>query len=362
MGIGLKKAENFIGFDNPSDIFNSMQDMVRIIDSFGNVLFKNKAMDEFEKDFSKSSIELFPKETARDCFIDGRSHETEFCIANTVFSVISSAITYKNSNRAAIQVFRDISLKSRKVFAIYGDNKKMLEDMEFAQSIQKDMLPIISDYSSLHFEYKYLPSQRLSGDFFDILPLGEDQIALYISDVVGHGISASILTMFVRQTMRSILKDEDIIKPSEVLKSLKDKFNEISIGDRQYFTIFYALFDCKKSIMSYANAGHNCLPIVSRDSSVFELEGKGKVISPIFIDYEYFPHEFEFKRGDRILFYTDGAVEGRNEEGKPFGKEPIINRMQENKEGLLDLMAQDAENFRYGSQEDDMAFLLVNCN
>ncbi len=357
----LKKTEKFLGFDRPSDIFDSMEDMVRIIDSDGRVLFKNRAMLKFEKDLDIKSLEIFPKDQARDSFRVGKSSETEFCIANMVFSVISSPIKYHESKKALIQVFRDISLKSRFTHEIYGDNKKMVEDMEFAQSIQKGMLPMLKEYGKLGFEYRYMPSERLSGDFFDLVPLGGGKLALYISDVVGHGISASILTMFVRQTMRSILNDEKICQPAKVLQSLKGKFNEISTGDRQYFTIFYALFDSDASLMTYANAGHNSLPIVSGENGVFELEARGKVISPIFKDYKYIEHKFEYSKGDKILFYTDGAVEARNEAGKSFGKDAIIRRMKENSKGLLDLMAKDMEEFRYGPQQDDIALLMVDC-
>ncbi len=357
----LKKTENFLGFDRPSDIFDSMEDMVRIIDSDGRVLFKNKAMLKFEQDLAICSPEIFPIDQARDSFMEGASSETEFCIADMVFSVISSPIRYNNSKQALIQVFRDISLKSRMTYEIYGDNKKMLEDMEFAQSIQKDMLPLLKEYGKLGFEYRYMPSERLSGDFFDLVPMGGGKLALYISDVVGHGISASILTMFVRQTMRSILRDENISQPAKVLRSLMDKFSEISTGDRQYFTIFYALFDSSESLMTYANAGHNSLPIVSGKKGVFELQAKGKVISPIFKDYEYVEHKFEYSKGDKILFYTDGAVEARNKAGRSFGKEAIIRRMKENSQGLLDLMAQDMEEFRFGPQQDDIALLMVDC-
>ena len=51
-----------------------------------------------------------------------------------------------------------------------------------------------------------------------ILLYYEDNIGIYICDVVGHGITASMMTMFVRQTMRSI--KDDILSPSVALTEL----------------------------------------------------------------------------------------------------------------------------------------------
>ncbi len=59
----------------------------------------------------------------------------------------------------------------------------------------------------------------LSGDMFDVYRIDEDNMGgIYICDVVGNGITASMMTMFVRQTMRAI--KDDILSPSMALTEL----------------------------------------------------------------------------------------------------------------------------------------------
>ncbi len=59
-------------------------------------------------------------------------------------------------------------------------------------------------------------------------------------DVVGHGISASMMTMFVRQTMRSI--KDDILSPSACLTELHKRFVALGLEADKYFTIFFMVY------------------------------------------------------------------------------------------------------------------------
>ncbi len=88
----------------------------------------------------------------------------------------------------------------------------------------------------------------LSGDMFDVYYINEDNIGIYICDVVGHGVTASMMTMFVRQTMRAI--KDDILSPSTALKELHKRFVSLDLGSDKYFTIFYAIYILKIKVLN----------------------------------------------------------------------------------------------------------------
>ena len=339
---------------------DAMEDAIRVVNRDLEVVYENRAM-VLKLAQDPLLVKSFPLVNAEQVFRDGQAYRTELCIGPTVYALTCSPVMDGEEVNQVVQVFRDITSQSQFTSQLYGDQLRISREMNFARSLQEDMLPSLTAYGPLRFNYRYYPNNELSGDFFDLVPLGQGKIALYISDVVGHGISASILTMFVRQAMRSILKEEKIRRPGKVLDSLKSRFTEISISDDQYFTIFYALFDTQNHTMTYANAGHNAFPLLKRGDRVEEIQARGMFISPLFDQHRYQQHQLVYQTNDRFLFYTDGATETMNEEGQAFGADRLMDLVQNSGLSMLDTIAQTIDDFRSGSQKDDIALLQVDC-
>lgn len=359
--VGVEEKTQEIGALAYRKWLEAMEDPVRVVYPDGRVVYENEALRRLSRRFSKETSAPFPIELSRPVFDEGVTDQTDFCLDRTVFSVTSSPVKEGSETVAAIQVFRDITRRDHLTQALYGDNQRMQEEMRFARSIQEEMLPVLTAFGPLRFSYRYLPSHELSGDFFDLVPLGRGRLALYISDVVGHGVSASILTMFVRQSMRAILKEEKIAQPTNVLASLMRRFKEISGSDSQYFTLFYAVFDMQNRQVTYANAGHNCPPLLKRQGSVQALEARGMIISPLFSHHVYEQHQIDFYPQDRFLFYTDGATEARNRQGEAFGQAHLEGLLRDQNEHLLDGIAEEIGRFSQGKVRDDIALLQVDC-
>jgi len=89
--------------------------------------------------------------------------------------------------------------------------------------MQLSLLPAqLPKESAVTFHAEYLPADRLSGDFYNVIKLDENNIAIYIGDVVGHGVSAAMLTIFANQNINSVKEDEEIVEiisPGFVLKN-----------------------------------------------------------------------------------------------------------------------------------------------
>ena len=347
--------------ENPAfSWLDAMEDAIRVVNRKLEIVYENRSMVSklVQAPHLKKS---FPLVNAKRVFRDGQAYRTELCIGPTVYSLTCSPVIEGGQVIQVVQVFRDITRQSQFTTQLFGDQLRISREMNFARSLQEDMLPSLTAYGPLRFNSRYYPNNELSGDFFDLVPLGQGKIALYISDVVGHGISASILTMFVRQAMRSILKEEKIRQPGKVLDSLRSRFTEISISDDQYFTIFYALFDTQNHTMTYANAGHNAFPLLKRQEKVEEIRARGMFISPLFDQHRYQQHRLVYRTNDRFLFYTDGATETMNEAGEPFGTDRLMDLVRNSGLFMLDTIAQTITDFRSGNQKDDIALLQVDC-
>ncbi|WP_288554927.1 SpoIIE family protein phosphatase [uncultured Levyella sp.] len=353
------KTTEQASFLTETAILNAMEDYVRIVDRRGRILFENESLKRFDQSESKGRP-IFPLSTATGPFLEKTMTMTEFCVAGHVFSVMNSPMYQDGEVNAVIQVFRDTTIQNNITVQLMNVNRKLHKEIKLARTIQTKMLPRMTGFGSLRFDYAYLPTEELSGDFFDFIPLGQGRLGFYISDVVGHGVSASILTMFVRQTMRSILEEEKMREPSKVLGTLRDRFLEIHMDEGQYFSLFYAVFDTKNHLLTYANAGHNCLPMVEQDGNLEYLNASGRLISSLAIkEYTYSEHSRPVKEGDRFLFYTDGAVEAKNAVGTEYGEENLERLLLKGRSNTLQTIVRDLRHYTGEQLRDDIAIVYV---
>lgn len=362
---------SFISESQSLQLLDAMIDFIRVLDKDGNVLFENQSLlqycynelettDQIEDASRGISVRILPSEMSQETLETGNITNTELSVKGRVFSVKCSPIFDDDGEiDGCIELLRDITESNNLTVQLYQDNQNIKEQMLLARSIQRSMLPQITDFGEIHFDYKYIPSEELSGDFFDLIPLGAGRLGLYISDVVGHGISASILTMFVRQTMRNILEEKKVTEPSEVLPKVRKRFEELELDESQYFSLFYAVIDTFNRTITYANAGHNCMPLLYRNNQVETLDSTGMLISPIFDSAEYSQNTIRMEAGYQFLFFTDGIIETVNVNREPFGFDRLSDILAAHHEKPLDVMVDSVNEYRQGDQKDDIALLLI---
>ena len=347
-------------------VLESMADWVRVVDYEGNILYANKSMKDSVGNniIGMKCYRAHGKTEPCGFCISRRSIETretiqkEEVIMGKYFSVKSSPVLDEDGEViAAVEVFRDVTRERKLELELIEKNTKMSNDLLFAKRLQNRILPKAGIYDNIKIEHLYKPCEMLSGDMFDVYYINEDNIGIYICDVVGHGVTASMMTMFVRQTMRAI--KDDILSPSTALKELHKRFVALDLGSDKYFTIFSAIYNLKDKSFKYSNAGHNCIPIKFNSNEISLLKTNGFPISLIFNEVDYRENEINLKRGDNILFYTDGITEVKNIHGEEFGMERIIQIIEENKKDILNKIVYNVENFRWGEQEDDFAMVLM---
>lgn len=347
-------------------VLEGMADWVRVIDKNGDIIYANKTMkDAFGHDI-----------VGKKCFTSyGETDYCNFCITERTittgeivqkeqivfgkhFSIKSSPVTNSDGEiYAAVEVFRDVSRERKLELELIEKNKKMRIDLGFARKIQEKILPNKGRFYNLTLDYIYNPSEMLSGDMFDIFPIDSEHVGMYISDVSGHGVAASMTTMFIRQTMRSIR--DDILNPACVLTELHRRFKDLNLEVDKYFTIFYAVFNKSTYEFKYANAGHNCIPVKYNDNSIELLKVKGYPIVLLFEEIKYEEKTVKLEKNDKLLLYTDGITEMKNRDGVEFGVDGIIKLIEDKKDIVLSEIEEVIANYSWAEQEDDFAMILV---
>lgn len=349
-------------------VLESMADWVRVVDKNGIVIYANKAIKKAlgDKIVGCKCYEAYGRDVKCNFCITERTIDTgeivqkEEIIYGKYFSIKSSPVTDKEGNIfAAVEVFRDVTRERKLELELIEKNKKMRRDLSVARRIQEKILPGVGKKYNLNIEYVYSPSEMLSGDIFDIFAIDSENLGVYIADVSGHGVSASMMTMFIRQSMRSI-KDE-ILSPSIALKELQNDFYNLNLEVDKYFTIFYGVFNKTTYEFRYSNAGHNCLPIVYNSKGNIELlELKGYPILSLFEEVQYAEKSILLEKHDKVLLYTDGIIEVRNKNGKEFGMDGLVDLIKDNLDISISEIEDNIIHFSWGEQEDDIAIVLLD--
>ena len=355
-------------------VLESMDDLVRVIDSNKNIIYANRSMlkkMKFDpvgkpcKCKDRNTTELIFKEGFFPlCLVEREKNNyttifREITIGNKIYSVKSSPIIKENKEVVgSVEVFRDITEESKTKFKILKANKKMREDITFAKNIQSKSLPAKEGYVGVDFDYIYIPSEQLSGDFFDIIEIDDNRIGFYIADVAGHGVTASILTMFIRQSMRNLNERGKLIKPSMILAKLRDIFSDLNLEDNEYFTLLYGLYNRKTKVLTYANGGSTTRPLHIRKDKVEFLNSKGLPISGIFAGIKYEDYEIKLKSGDVVLLYTDGIIEFKSLNGEQYGENRLIESVRGNEADFIDKIMESFGSFvKNATVSDDIALL-----
>lgn len=227
------------------------------------------------------------------------------------------------------QIRRTTAELSRSREELRTKNELMEENLRMAREIQLTMLPqqypvfpkdAPADQSAFQFTHRYQSAEAVSGDFFAVSALSDEEAGVLICDVTGHGIRAALVTAMIRalaEELKPCAHD-----PGFFLKKLNsDLYNILkTTGSPMLTTAFYFVADWRRGLLRFANAGHPKPLLVRRSAnSVTALAntiGRSQPALGLFDDPPYQTSEIQIAPGDLIMLFTDGLyeVQGSNEE------------------------------------------------
>ncbi|MFH0931113.1 MAG: GAF domain-containing SpoIIE family protein phosphatase, partial [Candidatus Zixiibacteriota bacterium] len=238
--------------------------------------------------------------------------------------------------------------------------KKLEEELLIARKIQQSFLPS-KNPELLRFDISgiNIPSEQVGGDYYDFIPIIEDQIGIVIGDVSGKGIPAAL----IMASFRASLKAE--IRNNYAIGTIFFKVNNLlyeSIERENYVTAVYGVLNIKNRVFTFSNAGHNP-PILRRKEGTIEYLTEGGVALGILQNHDYKEMVLGLNPGDLILFYTDGVTEAKNEDGEEFGTKRLEKILLENyalkAKQIQDKIYQEIKEFTENKPEQDDFTMIV---
>jgi phosphoserine phosphatase RsbU/P len=256
-------------------------------------------------------------------------------------------------------------------------NAEMEADLRMARDLQYAFLP--SSYpvvqtaepgraGRLEFAHVYHPSGMVGGDFFDILPVSDTRVLIFMADVMGHGARASLVVATLRGLLEQIAKETQ--DPGVFMTRLNAAYSKIfsSTSELMFATACCVEFDLATGQIRHANAGHPLPMVIRADGSVQAAELAEEALGPalgLFGDAQYVHVVADLQPGMRVVFYTDGLTEARNGDQAEYEETGLIRSLQTHRTkampAMLDALVRDVVEFT-GTPvfEDDVCILAVN--
>jgi len=214
--------------------------------------------------------------------------------------------------------------------ALIKTQDRLTAELAEAEAYLRSLLPERLA-GAINTDWSFIASSRLGGDLFGYHWLDDNQLAIYLHDVCGHGVGASLLSMAVfnairRQGLQGVRFDE----PAEVLTALNKAFPMEENNDK-FFTIWYGVYDVRTRTLRYASAGHPPALVFQSSQGAPRKLGSPSLMIGVSPDSDFETETELVPPGSRLYVYSDGVSEISGADGE------VINI-----DGLVSLLAQIA--------------------
>ncbi|WP_344605214.1 ATP-binding SpoIIE family protein phosphatase [Streptomyces glaucus] len=231
------------------------------------------------------------------------------------------------------------------------------QEREAAMELQRHLLPVLPRVDGIASASRYLPAARdrgAGGDWVDLIPLPDGQVALVVGDVMGKGVRAAAVMGQIRTACRAYAQLG--LAPADVLEQLSVLVDGIAPGS--IATCAYAVLDTRRDRLRAAVAGHLPPALRSPGGEVRFLDEK--VGPPLGVGRcRYAEQEVPLPPGSRLLLYTDGLVERRD---RPI--DDGLRRLRELLAGPVGEIEADCDSWLEalagGQHDDDIALLYLH--
>jgi phosphoserine phosphatase RsbU/P len=248
-------------------------------------------------------------------------------------------------------------------------------EVEIGAEIQERLLPRqCPDIPGMAVAACYQNANRVSGDYYDFIPVNYDQIGsrsidpnskwgITIGDIMGKGVPAGLIMTMTRGMLRAEVLNGH--SPAKILQNLNRLMYLDLENSSRFLTLFYSEYDPKTRVLTYSNAAHNP-PLLWRNDNLQPLDTVGMLIG-LEPDSVYEEGQILLQPGDTILYYTDGLTDASNQNGQRFDEENLHRvfdracRQHDHPQGIIDDIFREIREFAGSEQEqnDDMTAAIL---
>ena len=229
---------------------------------------------------------------------------------------------------------------------------------ETSLTLQRAMLPLVEPPPGFVVRYEpAVPPLEIGGDWYDVLPIGENRIGIVVGDCVGRGLPAAAVMGQLRSSARALLING--AQPARLLEQLDSAAS--LIPNAYCTTVFLAILDTESGVLQYSNAGHMPPVLVGAgsDSGSTVFSDARSVPLAVCRDEPRPQASHVLPPGSTLMLYTDGLVERKREaidDGITRAAEILVETMNLPLDVIADTMLRDLA--PAAGYDDDVAMVI----
>ena len=209
----------------------------------------------------------------------------------------------------------------------YSDavKEQLAADLRVAREIQMGILP--HDFTAVEKAYRVSfgailePAREVGGDLYGVCAAGPERLMIFLGDVSGKGIPASMF--MVRTVSLARLLAREIAEPKRILERLNDELSADN-ASHMFVTFLCAVFEPATHRLTLASGGH-CYPLLlPADGPPCWITKTIGTALGFDSGLEFQAMELTLSDGDAVVFYTDGVSEAFNPERELYGSERLL--------------------------------------
>jgi phosphoserine phosphatase RsbU/P len=150
------------------------------------------------------------------------------------------------------------------------------------------------------------PGQLVGGDFFDIVPLDDNRLAVALGDVSGKGVVAAVLMTAAQGFLHSALTQ--CADPVDAVMRL-NRFIFPRRPDNKFITLWVGILNAAAGTLTYVDCGHSFAILQRKDGTVEQLDKGGGPPIGVDIQYKYQSESVALEAGAMVLVVSDGIIE-----------------------------------------------------
>ncbi len=214
-----------------------------------------------------------------------------------------------------------VAIENKKLARRELEQEAFRKEMEIARQVQHFLFPKdLPCTDQLDIAASYFPHNEVGGDYYDYIPIDDDQFLVCIADVSGKGVPAALLMSNFQASLRMLLRKTDDF--NEIVAELNRQVHRNGNGEI-FITFFAAIYNYSTGVLRYVNCGHN--PPILRYREELEMLEDGTTVLGMFDPLPFFTEGQTLLEETFSLYsYTDGITETLNEHDEEFGQERFV--------------------------------------
>ncbi|MFN8259276.1 MAG: SpoIIE family protein phosphatase [Bacteroidales bacterium] len=277
-----------------------------------------------------------------------------FSISATLFFIILSLLVY-NSFRHKKKT--NIILEKQNI-EIANKNKKIIDSINYAQTIQQAILPMKSSIDKYFSWFViYQPKDIVSGDFYWFNHFEDSGKSVFaVVDCTGHGVPGAFMSMIGSRLLIETVKEKGITRPDAILDEV-DAMLKVALMQEEtsnndgmdvgVCTIEYLKGNrCK---LEFAGAKRPMFYTDSKNKKVVHLKGtvrgiggkkrlRNKPVKP------FESHTIEIDKGEMVYLTTDGFFDLQSPSRKKFGRVNFMKLLEQHMAKPLNIQQEELIN------------------